>query len=133
MTKEADMTKDNEPVVRAGSPSAWMASAPRKLYQLAEIRDIPGCVACFTEDGIFTDESIGVTYRGPKELARPIEIYAEAFPDMHRELYDVYLTGDVIVLELALQGTHNGPLEMPWESFPRQARGWMPRAAMYFA
>jgi predicted ester cyclase len=112
------MTKDNEPVVRAGSPSAWMASAPRKLYQLAEIKDIPGCVACFTEDGIFTDESIGVTYRGPKELARPIEIYAEAFPDMHRELYDVYLTGDVIVLELALQGTHNGPLEMPMGIIP---------------
>jgi len=40
----------------------------RNAYLMAEKKDIPGWVACFTEDGIFIDESIGVTYRGPKEL-----------------------------------------------------------------
>jgi hypothetical protein len=35
---------------------------------------------------------------------------------MHRELYDIYVSGangDVIVVELALQGTHDGPLWLP--------------------
>ena len=31
----------------------------RNAYHVAEIRDIPGWVACFTPDGTFTDESLG--------------------------------------------------------------------------
>jgi ketosteroid isomerase-like protein len=99
------MTMDNEKIIR-------------NAYHIAEVKDFPGFVACFTEDGTFTDESIGVTYRGP-EIARTGEIYATAFPDMHRELYDVYLSGnDMVVVQLALQGTHNGPLEMPMGIIP---------------
>ena len=47
-------------------------------------------------------------------IARTGEIYATAFPDMHRELFNVYLSGDdLVVVQLALQGTHNGPLQLP--------------------
>jgi hypothetical protein len=49
-------------------------AAIRKAYQLAENKDITGWVNCFTQDGTFTDESIGVTYRGPKELGRTVEM-----------------------------------------------------------
>ena len=38
--------------------------AIRKAYQVAEDKDVVGWVNCFTENGTFTDESIGVTYRG---------------------------------------------------------------------
>jgi ketosteroid isomerase-like protein len=31
---------------------------------------------------------------------------------MHRELYRVYVTGDIVVVQLALQGTHHGPLSL---------------------
>src|SRR6185295_7161326 len=84
----------------------------RKAYQVAEDKDIKGWVNSFTEDGTFTDESIGVTYRGP-ELGRTVEVFATAFPDMHRELYSFYVVGDMVVVELALQGTHKGPLALP--------------------
>jgi ketosteroid isomerase-like protein len=102
--KEINMT-DNEKSVR-------------NAYHVAEMKDVPGWVACFTEDGIFIDESIGVTYRGPKELGRTVEIYGKAFPDMHRELYDVYVAGDIVAVVLALQGTHKGPLETPMGIIP---------------
>jgi len=85
-------------------------TAVRNAYQVAERKDLAGWVKCFTEDGTFTDESIGVTYRG-KQLSRPVEIYAAAFPDMHRELYRVFVDGDTVIVELALQGAQNGPLE----------------------
>src|SRR5580704_15783298 len=88
-------------------------AAIRKTYQAAEKRDIPEFVNCFTPDGTFTDESINVTYRGPKEIGRTVEIYATAFPDMHRELFAFYVIGDTVVVERALQGTHKGPLELP--------------------
>jgi len=92
--------------------------AIRNAYRAAENKDIQGWVNCFTSDGTFTDHSIGVTYRGPHELGRTVEIYATAFPDMHRELFRVYAVGDVVVVELALQGTHKGPLALPMGSVP---------------
>ena len=93
----------------------------RKAYQVAEKVDIKGWVESFTSDGTFTDNSIGVTYRGPEGptgLAKTVEVYAKAFPDMHRELYRVFNVGDVVVVELALQGTHKGPLPTPMGILP---------------
>ena len=49
-------------------------AAIRRAYQVAENQDVTGFVSCFTEDGTFTDESIGHTYRGPKELGRTVEV-----------------------------------------------------------
>src|ERR1700681_4451164 len=88
-------------------------AAIRKAYPVGENKGNTGWVNWFTEDGTFTDESIGHTYRGPKELGRTVEVYAAAFPDMHRELYAFYVIGNTVVVELALQGTHKGPLELP--------------------
>ncbi|MDT3446667.1 ester cyclase [Pseudofrankia sp. BMG5.37] len=31
--------------------------------------------------------------------------------DMHRELHQVYVNGDMVIVQLALQGTHDGPLQ----------------------
>jgi ketosteroid isomerase-like protein len=93
----------------------------RQAYAVAEVRDLEGWVAFFNPDGVFVDESVGVTYRGPSEVAKPVENYGTAFSDMHRALYDVYVTGangDVVVVELALQGTHDGPLWLPQGILP---------------
>jgi steroid delta-isomerase-like uncharacterized protein len=99
------MTYDNETIIR-------------NAYQVAEEQNVEGWVAAFTEDGTFTDESIPHTYRGPVELGRTVEVYAKAFPDMHRELHRFYVTGDIVVVQLSLQGTHTGPLELPGGTVP---------------
>jgi ketosteroid isomerase-like protein len=93
----------------------------RQAYAAAEVKDLPAWAACFNPDGVFVDKSVGVTYRGPGEVGKPVENYGTAFSDMHRELYDVYVTGahgDVVVVELALQGTHDGPLSLPQGILP---------------
>ena len=90
----------------------------RRAYQIAEDQDIAGWIATFTEDGTFTDQSIGATYRGPDQLGKPVEVYARAFPNMHRELHRVYVTGDIVVVQLALQGTQLGPLALPGGTLP---------------
>lgn len=84
----------------------------RNAYSLAEAKDISGWVNAFTEDGTFTDMSTGVTYRG-ETLGDLVEIYGTAFSDMHRELYRFYPSNDVVVVQLALRGTHDGPLVLP--------------------
>jgi ketosteroid isomerase-like protein len=90
----------------------------RRAYQITEDMDMAAWVAAFTEDGTFTDESIGVTWKGPDELPAQVENYHRAFPDMHRELYQVYVSGNILVVQLALQGTHLGPLHMPAGTLP---------------
>jgi ketosteroid isomerase-like protein len=94
----------------------------RNAYAVAERVDIAGWVDAFTPDGTFTDNSIGVTYRGPDGplgLGKTVEAYAKAFPDMHRELFRMYFHGsDIVVVELALQGTHKGPLPTPMGILP---------------
>ena len=84
----------------------------RKAYQIAEDKNVDGWVDAFTENSTFNYESIEVVYRGPDQLGKTVEIYATAFPDMHRELYRMYSTGDIVVVQLALQGTHLGPLSL---------------------
>jgi ketosteroid isomerase-like protein len=87
----------------------------RRTYELAEKVDIKGFVDCFTPDGTFTDESINVTYQGaegPLGLGATVANYAKAFPDMHREIFKIWTLGDTVFVELALQGTHKGPLKM---------------------
>jgi ketosteroid isomerase-like protein len=91
--------------------------AVRNAYAIAEVKDIQGWIGCFVPDGVFVDNSIAVTYRGP-DVAKPVEYYGAAFSDMHRELYDVYVSGDVVVVQLALQGTHDGALHLPFGMLP---------------
>ena len=88
-------------------------AAVRNAYQVAERKDLEGWVALFTPDGEFTDNSVGVTYCG-RDLAEPVRNYGTAFSNMHRELFRIYSDGFVVVVQLALQGTHDGPLELPF-------------------
>jgi ketosteroid isomerase-like protein len=92
-------------------------TAVRNAYAVAERKDLDGWINLFTPDGVFTDNSVGVTYRG-RDLAYPVRNYGTAFSNMHRELYHVYADGDVVVVQLALQGTHDGPLQLPFGELP---------------
>jgi ketosteroid isomerase-like protein len=87
--------------------------AVRNAYAVAERKDLDGWISLFTPDGVFTDNSVGATYRG-RDLAYPVPNYGTAFSNMHRELYRIYSDGNVVLVQLALQGTHNGPLKTPF-------------------
>jgi ketosteroid isomerase-like protein len=89
----------------------------RKVYQMAEEQKIKEFVDLFTEDGVFYDASVGKEYRGA-DIGRTVEVYAKGFPDMHRELYNFYLSGDIVCVELSLNGTHKGPLVLPTGTIP---------------
>ncbi|HKC82186.1 MAG TPA: nuclear transport factor 2 family protein [Gemmatimonadaceae bacterium] len=78
----------------------------RHGYAVAEAMDVPGFVNAFTPDGTFTDEAFGNVFTGSKELAIMLQVFGNAFPDMHRELHRFYSVDDVVIVELALQGTH---------------------------
>jgi ketosteroid isomerase-like protein len=92
-------------------------AAVRSAYAVAERKDLEGWINAFTPDGVFTDNSVGISYRGP-DLAEPVRNYGAAFSKMHRELGRIYVDGNVVVVQLALQGTHDGPLQTPFGELP---------------
>jgi predicted ester cyclase len=79
--------------------------------------DLEGWTSIFADDGIFTDQSVGVTYQA-SDLDYPVRQYGTAFGDMHRELYNFWTVGDTVIVRLVLQGTHTGPLATPFGTLP---------------
>jgi ketosteroid isomerase-like protein len=88
-------------------------AAGRNAYAGAKRKDLEGWINLFTPDEVFVDNSVGATYRG-RALADPVRNYGTAFSNMHRELSRIYVDGNVVVVQLALQGTHDGPLQLPF-------------------
>src|SRR6218665_1311483 len=89
----------------------------RELYESAEVQDTARFVSLFAEGGYFWDVSAGAKYYGA-DIGKTVDIYATAFPDMHRALDKFYVNGDVVVVELSLNGTHRGPLALPAGTIP---------------
>jgi ketosteroid isomerase-like protein len=89
----------------------------RNLYAVAEIQDSRAFAELFTPDGYFWDVSGGQKYYGA-DIGNIVEIYAKAFPDMHRALELIYVAGDVVIVELSLNGTHKGPLALAAGTVP---------------
>lgn len=88
----------------------------RNFYNVAET-DIPSFVSLYTDDGYFYDVSSGTKYFGD-DITTFTKGFATAFPDVHREIQAVYVTGDVVSVELSINGTHNGPLQLPTGTIP---------------
>jgi ketosteroid isomerase-like protein len=86
----------------------------RKLYSLAEAvtKDTPAFVSMFADSGYFYDVAAQKKYFG-QDIGITVDNYATAFPDMHRELINLYTADDMVIVELTLNGTHKGDLVLP--------------------
>ena len=89
----------------------------RRAYHFAEgdVLDVQGFVDLFAEDGVFTGiggASGPESYRGER-LGDVVVYMGRLLPDVHRELHRVNVLGDVVAIELSIQGTFLGPFETP--------------------
>jgi predicted ester cyclase len=85
----------------------------RELYNAAEGKrlDTGKFISMFASDGYMRDVPSGADLRG-QAIGESIAGLARAFPDVHREIFNVHVSGDVLVVELATRGTHEGELKM---------------------
>jgi hypothetical protein len=89
----------------------------RRTYRLAEgdVLDVQGFIDLFAEDGVFTGIG-GVSgpesYRG-EQLGDVVVFMGKFMPGVHRELHRVNVLGDVVAIEVSIQGTFLGPFETP--------------------
>src|ERR1700733_8588554 len=93
--------------------------AIRTLYSLAEAKskDTPKFVSMFADGGYFYDVAAGKKYYG-NDIGVTVDVYAAAFPDMHRQLDKLYFFENVVIVELSLNGTNKGDLVMPAGTIP---------------
>ncbi|MCM4081042.1 nuclear transport factor 2 family protein [Paractinoplanes hotanensis] len=91
----------------------------REAYRLSEgsVLDGDGFRALFTEDGTFNDMPNSLTFRGD-QIPQALAGFAGVFPDVHRELLEVHAFGDVVAVELRIQGTHLGKFPTPIGDIP---------------
>ncbi|MEF3366822.1 nuclear transport factor 2 family protein [Methylocystis sp. 9N] len=99
----------NEEIVRAA-----YAAAERPL-------DVEGFINLFAEDGYLYDVSAGKKYHG-REVGDLVTGFDASFPDLRRKLDKFYVDGNVVVVELSLNGTHTGPLETPNGTVPASGK-----------
>jgi predicted ester cyclase len=85
----------------------------RELYDAAEGKrlDTEMSISMFASDGYMRDVPSGADLRG-QAIGESIAGLARAFPDVHREIFSVHVSGDVLVVELATRGTHEGELKL---------------------
>lgn len=86
----------------------------RKLYSDAEGKtlEMEAFVSSFSNNGYMTDIPAEITLRG-KDIGDYLAVLTAAFPDIYRELFSMYFAGSVVVVELAIRGTHTGKLDLP--------------------
>jgi len=85
----------------------------RTFYTCAEGqgRNMEKVVSMFSDEGYMLDMASGTKFRG-KAIGDSIAGLASAFPDVHRELLDIYVAENVVVVEIAIRGTHKGELTL---------------------
>lgn len=85
----------------------------RELYAAGEGQgtDTEKFVSMFSDEGYMWDMASGTKFRG-HAIGNSIARLASAFPDVHRELLSVYVSGNVVVVETAIRGTHKGELPL---------------------
>src|ERR1700710_1627385 len=83
----------------------------RTFYAYAEGQgtDTETFVSMFSDEGYMWDMASGTKFRG-KAIGDSIAALASAFPDVRREISSIYVSGNVVIVEHRIRGTHGGEL-----------------------
>ena len=102
---------DTQALARASERSLGNEAIIRNLYAAGEGpgMDTGKFVSFFSEKGYMYDVPSGTKFRG-KAIGDSIAALASAFPDVRREISSIYATGNVVIVEHRIRGTHDGEL-----------------------
>ncbi|MGW4077672.1 ester cyclase [Streptomyces asiaticus] len=94
--------------------SSHAAEVVEAAYHAAEgsVLDVQGFKDLFAEDGVFNNVVAGESFRGD-HLGDQVVTMGRLVPDIHRELHRFHVMGDIVAVELTIEGTFAGPFETP--------------------
>jgi ketosteroid isomerase-like protein len=90
----------------------------RSLFELFNSRQsdpawLEKSLAAFAADCEAVNAASGTTFHGPEGYKRFMRFFAENFPDLRKELTNVFATEDQVVLEGIFRGTTTGSRTLP--------------------
>ena len=94
---------------------------PSRFYQSFAAGDIDSALAAFADRVEMVDPGLG-TVRGLPALREYLEGFKQAMPDAHAVISRMYESGDTIIVEGRLIGTHTGPMAGPDGDVPPSGR-----------
>ncbi|MDB6079465.1 MAG: ketosteroid isomerase [Akkermansiaceae bacterium] len=105
---------DTQALAEASGIAADSTGNEEIIKQLYVAGEPPGLdpgkfVSFFSEEGYMWDLASGTKFRG-KAIGDSIAALASAFSDVRREISSIYVTGDVVIVEHRIRGTHDGEL-----------------------
>jgi len=98
------------------------AALARQIYDLWNARDIEAALEMATDDVEVTLMAFPQTLTGRIGFRRFMQRFATAFPDMKKEITNQVASGDQVISEFRLRGTHDGPLQIPTGVIPPTGR-----------
>jgi steroid delta-isomerase-like uncharacterized protein len=94
------------------------AALVKKIYGLWNDRDLDAAQDMATDDVDITLMASGQSFTGRDGFRRFMERFANAFPDMKKEVTNEVASGDQVVFEVKQRGTHEGTLRTPAGEIP---------------
>lgn len=82
----------------------------RSFYDAVSAHDVEKVLTFFADEGHFNDVSTQHDFKGKKELRGMVENWFKALPDIKLKVSNLIGSGDIYCTELAVVGTHTGPL-----------------------
>ena len=108
------MTEISTTAARADDPGAADNPAANKAVVERLVRDIVNGGQVDLLDEVlaadFVAHGVGPGPAGPDGMRRLIATWRTAFPDWQDHIDEIVAEGDLVVLKITAQGTHNGPL-----------------------
>ena len=93
----------------------------RQFYDSFAAADMDKALAAFADDVEMVDPGLG-TVVGLPALREYLHGFKRAMPDAHAVISDMFESGDMIIVEGRLLGTHTGPMAGPDGDIPPSGR-----------
>jgi steroid delta-isomerase-like uncharacterized protein len=76
----------------------------------------------YADDSQYIEMSTGQSARGAENIAKLLQHWSRAFPDLRATVKSSAIVGDKGFAEIELSGTHSGPLEAPFGTIQATGR-----------
>ena len=87
-------------------------------YDAFNAHDLEGLAANVADDFTVHLVAFGLTFRGRAGMIEFARMWFRAFPDLHVEVKNLVVEGDIAVTELVATGTNRGGLRTPFGEIP---------------
>jgi steroid delta-isomerase-like uncharacterized protein len=86
-------------------------AAVRKSTELWNAHDAKGVAALLSEDYVLESDTLPAPVRGRKATADMVQMYLNAFPDLHLDIESLHAAGNLVISRWRCVGTQRGDLQ----------------------